>query len=179
MEWFRNELFIDCNSNGVLDESEIAGNFTLDIDRDGQLDECVAPALAADIYELSLAVGGTQTFTLKAPASVTSSSFYILLGSLAGTTPGVPVGPFVVPLNVDFYLTRTFVTPNSLYLANSTGVMTPTPGGGGTATASLTLPAGLSPALAGQTVHHAFVYVETQTGNVNFISNAVPLALLP
>ncbi|MFT6715362.1 MAG: hypothetical protein ACJAVJ_002655, partial [Planctomycetota bacterium] len=104
---------------------------------------------------------------------------YLLLGSLSGTTPGMPVGPYVVPLNADFYLSRTFVSPNPAYLTNSTGVMTPTPDGGGTATASLTLPLGLSPALAGQTVHHAFVYVETQTGNVNFVSNAVPLKLLP
>ena len=179
LAWYENLIGVDCNSNGIADAVEIAGDLTLDIDGDEQLDECVAPALVADTYELSVATGGTQTFSLQAPATVTSPSFYILLGSLSGTTPGVPVGPYVVPLNADSYLARTFITPNSLYLANSMGVMTPAPGGGGKATASLTLPPGLSPALVGKTVHHSFVYVETQTGTVNFVSNAVPLALLP
>ena len=177
--WYRNELHTDCNYNGLFDASEIADDFTVDIDADGHLDSCDPPALSADKYELSLAVGGTQAFALRSPGSVPVSSFYFLLGSISGTEPGVAVGSLVVPLNPDSYLNLTFNSPNSPFLMNSLGALTPSSTGGGEARASLNLPPGLAPALIGLTAHHAFVCVDIITGAVNFASNAVPLALLP
>jgi hypothetical protein len=169
----------DCNTNGIPDECDIASGFSIDIDADGQLDDCVAPPLMADTYAMSLASGGTQSFSLSTPPLASAVSLYVLLGTISGTAPGVPVGSFTVPLNPDAYLIRTFNFPSTPPLGNSIGIMSPASSGGGQASATFSLPPALAPTLVGLTVHHAFVSVDLQTGNVNFVSNAVPLALLP
>ncbi|MDG2142957.1 MAG: hypothetical protein P8N31_05320, partial [Planctomycetota bacterium] len=170
---------LDCNANGIPDECDIASGFSTDFDADGQLDECVAPPLYADTFEMSLASGGTQSFSLSTPPLASAVSLYVLLGTISGTTPGVPVGSFTVPLNPDAYLNRTFNFPSTPPLGNSVGVMSPASSGGGQASATFSLPPAFAPTLVGLTVHHAFVSVDLQTGGLNFISNAVPLALLP
>jgi hypothetical protein len=35
------------------------------------------------------------------------------------------------------------------------------------------------PSLVGLTLHHAYVTIDLVSSNMNFVSNAVPLALLP
>ena len=169
----------DCNANSIPDECEIVEDFTLDIDLDGQLDECVAPALMANTYELSLANGGTQAFSLQTPPSINPVDFYILVGSLAGTSPGTSFGTFTLPLNPDVYFYRTLSTSVSKFLTPGSGVLAPSASGGGQATATFSTPPISAPALVGKTVHHAFLTIGLQTGTVNFVSNAVPLALLP
>jgi hypothetical protein len=165
----------DCNGNGVPDECDLTSGYSTDIDSDGQLDDCVAPPLMADVYDLSVAAGGIQTLTLTAP---TALDFYFLFGSTSGTSPGVATGGFVVPLNFDSYLLHTATRPNQAPLSSSFGVLLPL-GTGGTATASFSLPPGFDPGLVGMTLHHAYVTIDLVSGNMNFVSNAVPLALLP
>ena len=166
---------LDCNSNGVPDECDIASGYSIDINLDGLPDECVAPPLMADTYDLSVAAGGVQTFTLTAPYAL---DFYLLLGTTSGTSPGISVGGFVVPLNYDGYLQHTAMSPNSPPLSASFGVLSPS-GSSGTATASFTLPPAFSPALVGMTAHHAYVTIDLLSASMTFVSNAVPLALVP
>ena len=132
-------------------------------------------ALAADVYQLSVSAGGTQKFSLTAPVSL---GYYLLLGTASGTTPGTASGGFVIPLNIDAYLLHTLLSPNGAPLAGSFGVLTPS-GTNGIATASFSLPPAFNPSLVGLTLHHAFVTIDVASGNMNFVSNAAPLALLP
>ena len=124
---------------------------------------------------MSVAAGGTQTFALNAPVTF---GLYLLLGTASGSSPGTPSGGYVIPLNVDTYLLHTLLTPNAAPLAGSFGVLTSS-GGSGTATASFSLPPAFNPVLVGLTLHHAYVTIDLVSGNMNFVSNAVPLALLP
>ena len=166
----------DCNANGVPDECDLASGYSIDIDGDGQLDDCVAPPLMADTYEMSVATGGFQFLTLTTPHAV---GFYLLLGSVSGTSPGVSSGGFTLPLNVDGYFMHTAALPNHAPLAGSFGLLTPDlPGFGGKAAAAFSLPPAFDPALVGLTVHHAYVTFNLLFGTLNFVSNAVPLALV-
>ena len=191
--WYENLMILDCNSNGIADLADIASGTSqdcngngipdecdlaiveMDIDGDGQLDDCVAPPLMADVYEMSVASGGTQNFVLTAPIPF---ALYLLMGTASGASPGTPSGSFIVPLNVDSYLLHTLLSPNVAPLFDSFGALTPS-GSSGTATASFSLPPAFNPVLVGLTLHHAYVTFDIVSGNMNFVSNAVPLALLP
>ncbi len=163
----------DCDLNGIPDECDLAADPSLDIDGDGQLDACVAPPLMADVYKISVATGGTQNFTLSTPFPF---GLYLLLGTASGTSPGAPVGGFVLPLNVDAYLLHTLTSPGVFPLAASFGSLVPA-GSSGVASASFRLPPAQGPGLVGLTLHHAYVTFNLLTGNLNFVSNPVPLAL--
>ena len=167
----------DCDGNGVPDECDLAGDPYGDINGDGVPDVCVPPSLSADLYELSVSSGGVQTLQLKTPSP---AGIYLILGSTSGTYPGVTSGSFTLPLNVDNYLLHTAVSPNSPPLAGSLGGLQPDlPGFGGKASAAFVLPAGLDPALVGLTAHHAFVSLGFLSGQVNFVSNAIPVIFQP
>ena len=132
------------------------------------------PALTADVDALSLAAGGTQSFALLGGPAL-AGEIYFLLGSLSGTAPGVPVGGLTLPLNLDAYLLLTVSDPVASPLSNSFALLD----GCGLGSAQLTLPAGLNPAFAGSTLHHAFLVFEFLSGALLFASNPVPLALNP
>jgi hypothetical protein len=106
--------------------------------------------LNADTDSLSVTRGGLQTLHLAAGPAQTGE-LYFLVGSLSGTTPGLPVDGVILPLNFDTYLLSTITNPNSPILAPSLGFL----GAGGVATSVFTLPPGAVPVLAGSTVHHA------------------------
>ena len=128
--------------------------------------------LSADVHELSLFQGGTQTFALDAGATFAGQP-YLLLGSFSGTQPGFPIDSVLIPLNFDPYFDFTLTSPNVPPLSNSLGVLD----GAGQASAALTLPAGTVPSLAGATAHHAFIVLASL--QVAFASNAVPVTFLP
>lgn len=130
--------------------------------------------LAADLVALSIGAGGTQTLALCAGPAFAGMP-YLLLGSASGTSPGVPVSPETLPLNLDAYLLATIVNPQAPPLTGALGLLNPD----GAATASFTLPpGGPAPALAGTTLHHAFLVLNGSFGAV-FTSDPVALALLP
>ncbi|MDF1798792.1 MAG: VCBS repeat-containing protein [Planctomycetota bacterium] len=164
----------DCNGNGVPDECDLLAPFA-DVDGDGLLDECFPPALEASRYEVSLAWGGLQQFTLRAP---TANEGYLLLGSLSGESPGQPLGSLVLPLNPDAYFLFTLTHPNSYPLGSTFGVLSPA-AVGGEATASVDVATASFPTLVGLTAHHAFVAFDVLSGQVNFVSNTVPLVFQP
>ena len=161
----------DCNENGDSDGFDIGTGSSSDFDANGVPDEC--DPLSADTDQISLSVGGTQTLTLDAGPGI-GVKIHVLLGTASGTSPGQTDGALVLPLNFDPYFLFTLLNPNTL-IANSLGFLN----GLGMGTASLTLPAGLDPALAGTTLHHAYVVVDLGVFTTVFVSNSVPLALTP
>jgi len=128
--------------------------------------------LVGDVRELSLAAGGVQTLTARAGATHRGMP-YLILGSVSGTYPGMPVGDVVLPLNKDGYTVRTLNHPDPP-LSSSVGLLDEL----GAATAAFTLPPGGWPVLAGRTVHHACVVFDpARPGGIGMVSNPVPLIL--
>lgn len=131
----------------------------------------VQPTFSVDVPSLSLASGGTASFSLDAgPAN--AGRLHLILGSLAGSQPGTPFGAVNVPLVLDGYTLYTINQPASPPLVGAFGALGPQ----GTGNASFTLPPATNPALAGLTAHHAYVLLLPQ---VDFASNAVGFDLLP
>ena len=131
-------------------------------------------ALAADASTVSLLQGGTVSFAIDAGAE-NAGREYLLLGTTNGTTPGIPLGSVVLPLNFEFgYFYYTLFKPNSALLSSSYGLLN----GAGLASAQLNIPAGTASALAGTTLHHAFAVFAPVLG-ATFASNAEALTLEP
>jgi FG-GAP repeat len=159
----------DCNQNGIPDECDILAGTSLDLDDEGTPDTC--QALSASGPALSISVGGTLSFDLHAGASH-AGELYLLLGSLSGTLPGIPIDGQVLALNPDayFFLTLSGGPP----LQGSIGLLD----AAGAGSASLVLPPGaISPSLAGAVVFHAYASVSTVSLVVTLTSNPIPTAL--
>ncbi|MEO0652084.1 MAG: PQQ-dependent sugar dehydrogenase [Planctomycetota bacterium] len=132
------------------------------------------PELTADWGAISIASGGAQRMTLDSGAGF-AGSLYFLAGTTSGTAPGLPFGGFVIPLNLDAYTNLTLANPNSPPLTASLGTL----GADGTAQARFSLTGGgASAALAGTTLHHAYVTIDG-VGSVSSVSNALALTLAP
>ena len=161
----------DCDQNGIADFQELGP--TTDLDSNGVLDAC--EMLSATTTSLSLATGGSASFSLDAGADG-AGLLYLILGSLTGTAPAIAVDGLLVPLAFDGYTQFTLANPNQTPWSGSLGFLDPT----GAATASLALPAGSPPALAGAMLHHAFVTVDlAASGQLDSASNAWSIALTP
>lgn len=135
----------------------------------------VAP-LRADVDQVSLTAAGAQTFSLYAGQEHAGRTF-LLLGSASGTEPGIPLDGHTLPLAVDAYTFQTLLQPNSPPVANNLGVLDAV----GSATASFTVPPGLSLVWAGLVVHHAYAVLDLQPTSLSvaLTSNAVALTLVP
>ncbi|TAJ18578.1 MAG: hypothetical protein EPO68_07645 [Planctomycetota bacterium] len=125
------------------------------------------PAPSADL-------GGFQALRVLA-GDVHTGQLYLVLGSLSGMAPGIPVGAWTVALAFDAYTSFTLGSPNHAPLSASLGVLGPD----GRAETLLSIPPGLVGALAGTTAHHAAVVIDLAGPAVVFATNAEPLALLP
>ena len=134
----------------------------------GEID--VRQPLEADVSELSVSAGGTQTFSLN-PTPSQAGDFYFLTGTTSGTLPGIVLDGVSVPINIDPY-TLAVLSPNPLLTPNF-GVITPNP------TVSLNIPAGISSALIGTTFDHAWVQLDATGLTVEFASNTVSTVLIP
>lgn len=129
------------------------------------------PSLRGTPATLSVTVGGVQTLALDAGPG-RAGSRYVLVGSLAGTWPGIDFGALTAPLNPDPYLGYTLQFPNAAPLSGSRGALDAT----GRATARFTLPSGSPAILAGLRFAHAFGLVSPA---LDYVSNPVALALTP
>jgi len=134
--------------------------------------------LYAQTHTISLASGGSQSFELDAGPNHAGQP-YLLAGSLSGTEPGFDVDGQHLPLNPDAWFLHTLGSPNTPPLNASFGSLDAS----GRAHASIDVPAGTSPTLAGLELHHAFVSLDLSTvpgaAVVSLASNAVPLELVP
>ncbi len=129
------------------------------------------PSLRGVPATLSRSAGGVQTLAIDAGLRHSGAS-YVLLGSLAGTWPGIALGPLTAPLNLDPYLVYTLQNPNAAPLSGSRGMLDTS----GRAVARFTLPPGLPGSLAGLRFAHAFGIVSP---TVDYVSNPVELAIIP
>lgn len=129
----------------------------------------VKEVLSSDVTELSVDGGDTQTMTLTA-GSANAGRGYFVLGSVTGTTPGIPLGPVHLPLNFDFYMNLTLSSPNAFPLTDSLGVLD----GSGGSTTLFTMPTGLSPSLVGVQISHAYLLVAPE----DFASNPVTIEIV-
>lgn len=124
--------------------------------------------------QISLSSGGSQTFLLNAGPTFAGLP-YLILGSLSGTSPGIPLDGHVLPLNPDGYLIDVLINPNLPPLAGSFGTLDAQ----GSATASFNVPQGLPPSLLGTQFNHAFVVIELLPTLLHVVlaSNSVPVIL--
>ena len=127
--------------------------------------------LTALQHELSLAAGGTVRLEMRAgPAA--QGALRLVLGSASGTSPGVPLGAVLVPLNPDGYTDLLLSNPAGSPLSDIVGVLD----AAGASQSLFALPPGTNPALSGLTLHHAFL---TITAGVDAASKPQPLTLVP
>lgn len=104
-----------------------------------------APAmLHAGENTASITDGFDVPFTLDFGAS-SAASPYLLLGSLSGTTPGLPFAGGTLPLNSDALLTYTLTSPGAPFLPGSVGVLD----AAGRGEAHVVAPPGALPAFIG------------------------------
>lgn len=137
-----------------------------------------ADFLVSDTNTLSLTSGGTANFTLSAGQQWAGFP-YLLMGSMAGSSPGIPIDAVhVLPLNADGYWIQTLTSPNTPPLGGSFGTLD----GVGQATATFTIPPNTTQVLQGVTVSHAFVVIELIPGvllHAPYVSEAVDVLFLP
>jgi glucose/arabinose dehydrogenase len=165
----------DCNGNSFPDGCDLASGRSRDYDRNGRPDEC--DALSADRDEVSLAQGAQVSFSLH-PDLAYAGRPYFLVGSASGTQPGTVLDGLTLPLNLvgDEWFRQLVLTPNTgLFQSNFANL-----DGAARASATLLVPAGSDPILAGVTLHHAYVLFDPANFfSVSFASNALPLRLTP
>ncbi|MEM7311418.1 MAG: aryl-sulfate sulfotransferase [Planctomycetota bacterium] len=123
---------------------------------------------------LSVSAGGTIDFDLVS-GSVNAGNLYLVLGSLAGTSPGIDYQGFNLPLNLDSYFLFTAANANGAVLPGTFGTLD----GLGNGAAQLVLGAGVAAATAGMTAHHAYAVLDPVTLAVQHTSNAAATELLP
>lgn len=143
------------------------GAFALDVDVIGKF------ALTASTGSIPLAAGGSQGWSLATGPSGAGAA-YLVLGSATGIAPSFPVDGLELPLEPDPYFLYTLTAANTPPFQASFGLLD----GDGEASAGFELPPGSNPALAGVTLHHAFVRF-APLGFVDFTSNPVSLLLVP
>jgi hypothetical protein len=132
------------------------------------------PSLLADASSVSLSQGGAQGLQLGACLEH-AGDLYFLAGSATGTSPGFVFGGLPVPLNPDAYFLYTLNHPGSPPLATSFGVLDAWAKG----SSSFALPPDSPATLAGLTLHHAYAVLGAGTLQVEAISPAVPVGLVP
>jgi hypothetical protein len=132
------------------------------------------PHLLADAGLISLAQGGEQTFSLGAGMAHAGDLFF-LAGSATGTAPGFVFAGLPVPLNPDVYFLYTVNHPGTPPLAGSFGFFDAF----GTAEASFALPPGFAPAFAGLVLNHAYAVLDAATLQLEAVSPAIGIELVP
>lgn len=160
----------------VTADIDLLGTTTTQDDIEVYLEIAVSPfENLGGTEEISLSAGGEQELSLFLPREV-EADFYLVLGSASGTMPGTPAGLFNLPLNFDAYTQFTLDSANSSVLSSSFGALDAF----NTATTTFSLPAGSNPAVAGTTLHHAYLTLDiTSVLDISFVSEAVQVALIP
>ena len=123
---------------------------------------------------LHLSTGGQQVLRVQ-PGPAFAGDLYLTLGSASGTSPGVSLGGFTLPLNPDPYLAFTLLNPGAPPLAIALGVLD----SAGEGQTHFTLPPGLPGSLAGLVLHHAALVFELAGGSVVHATGDEPLLVLP
>jgi hypothetical protein len=129
-------------------------------------------SLCSDSQGFTLVLGGTQNLLLDA-GTAQAGRTYFLLGSVSGTTPGLPFGAFTLPLNFDPYFEFTLIVPNAPTLFPSLGTLD----ANGRANVAFSVPPGAVFLPATLVAHHAFLVLDFSTGSVTFASTPASVEL--
>lgn len=132
--------------------------------------------LVADVESVSLAAGGSQVLSLRYGAD-RAGEFYLVLGSLSGTTPPLPlVDGTSLPLAIaDPYFSLLLASPNPSFLTPNFATLD----ADGKATCTFNLPPGTAPSLAGTILHHAAGVISLIGPQLILGGNPIALELLP
>ncbi len=127
-------------------------------------------SLELDRDEVSLSAGGSVRFTLDAGLSRKGRA-YLLLGSMTGTSPGIPLPGkgLTLPLVLDSFTLLTALTGNSGTFRGFAGFLD----GNGRASASLVIPPGTSGLAGGK-----FFFAYTLLSPFDFVSRPVAVRLV-
>lgn len=128
-------------------------------------------SLEGDVSTISLSTGGTQVLSLITDQK-NAMRQYLVAGSLTGTKPARRFGFVRVPLLFDVYTDLTIEKANTSVLSNSCAKLDAM----GKGRCTFNVPKGISSALIGMKVHHAFV-TYTAAG-MQMASNAVTVTLV-
>lgn len=123
---------------------------------------------------VSLAQGGSQSLAIEVDPSLAFHP-YLVLGTMSGTEPGIPLNVGVLPINFDAYSALTMATANSGPFVATFGLLD----GQGTAGGAISIAPGLPAVLSGLVLHHSFVVVDPATSEFVHVGNAVRMDLLP
>ncbi|HKX46355.1 MAG TPA: hypothetical protein VJP77_06600, partial [Planctomycetota bacterium] len=131
------------------------------------------PSLQGDVESVSAAVGGAQWLALHA-GSEHAHAPYLLLGSLSGIEPGLPLdAEHTLPLEPDAYFLHTLAHPNAPPIEGGFGLLD----AAGEAQALVGIHAGTELLLPELTLHHAFV-VLSPLAEALFVSDPVALQVV-
>ncbi|QDU65042.1 FG-GAP repeat protein [Engelhardtia mirabilis] len=130
--------------------------------------------LGVDVGAVSLGAGGTQALDLQA-GFPEAGNVHLVLGSFAGSSPGLAVAGTTLPLNADPYLLFLLANPNAPPVVGGLGLLD----ANGQGSAQVVVGAASAPALAGLTVAHAYVVLDAVSFVPRAASEAEALELLP
>lgn len=131
-----------------------------------------AAPLVSDVTEISESTGGMANFTLNATADNAGRN-YLLLGSVSGTVPGIPLpgGMATLPLNWDVFTSIVVSLVNTPMFSNFMGTLDSE----GKATATWNTFGPLPTGSAGITTYYAYALNMPW----NFASNFVEIKIVP
>lgn len=130
--------------------------------------------LNSDTLTVSVSTGGVQTLQVSTGGNF-GGDMYAVLASSSGTSPGIILpGGLILPLNPDPTFVASINNANMPPLGNTIGTLDAF----GRAVATITVPGGLPPTVAGQTYDFAFATADA-AGNVGMVSNPFQLILVP
>ena len=120
---------------------------------------------------VSIATGGRVTLDLVAGTANANRKYWIA-GTLSGTSPGTDLGNgLTAPLNWDSFMDWSIRKVNGPVFNNFSGTLD----ANGSAAAVLDTLGPVSASYSGLTMHFAFILLKP----LDFVSNAIPVALLP
>jgi hypothetical protein len=131
-------------------------------------------SLVADRHAVSASNGGLQSLHVNAGPAF-AGDVYWMLGSVTGSSPGIPFTGGVIPLQLDIYTKLTIKKPFLGSSVSFLGLLDPN----GRAAAGFTLVAGGFPDLIGVEFTHAYVLAEFLGGPITFASVAESVLVVP
>ena len=135
--------------------------------------QCDSATMTGEPTQLALNEGGVQKLLLET-CPRRAGQVYMVLGSFSGTRPGTELGGgMVLPLNPDWYMRKTLLSPNRYPLFYSLGVLDVN----GAAEPRFWLAPGAYPELAGEVVNHAAVVFDSAL-RIDLVSNPQALDLV-
>lgn len=126
--------------------------------------------LAASPRMISAALGGTITLTLDIGAG-NANRPYLVLGSLAGIEPGIPLPKVHLPLSIDPVVQAMFLAPNSFFFRNTRGNLD----ANGRATSSILILNNWLTGAVGRNLTFAFGLID----DLKMASNPVQIEITP